>query len=612
MNNFFPYNRLQKYLLLRKRRMFFVTFVAPLAAICCSTLFLSSAHAADSGPLYLGSVIQQGAYVQGGNALGAPDGTGATSLTSTSPIRLGWNATTVAGTITGSTLTLRVRSNGTMQIHILDSGLSNQCTLSTINPASNTVYNDIVVNTTSCAFISAANMAAGNIVLSYSRNAGSFDSGIDSAHITFYGSGTDGTYFRLANTTGNIFPSQSANFHVSWQGKFAYPDQAQFGYFFPFVGSGHAMVGCSISGTCSTTKNYVVKLFENTAIPDGLTASGTYNFAIQYPNVGTYTGSVLFSSNCAWSGTGGLDLQGDIFSLCHYEQAFATVTVGSFQALTSNTVNNVVKNWTNGGGTSSGAYLASDKQQYERGEPVYLRWYFNMGSLAVSSVKLYSGSGTQLLNTFTGTASTLNNTNYYAKIFYQNSGTYQPRIRVCVGDCSTIYRDIYIGGGTVADASKAIIVLQSVLAEGVGAQGFCTDQGVFGLSQSNFKLSFTSTGSNVVVQGIEDVANRGLGAFYWLAANSFCVLDHAPIISMFHNIVAPASGTYTMPTQWFCIPIVGCAYNGNPFPDSTYAVSYNETSQAKTIWAILLPLMYTMYLLRLFLHSVFPHHNDSR
>jgi len=596
--------------LMFRRLRLSIFFVSSITAIVASTFMdpmVAYAESFVSSPVY--TVTVNGTAVDG--VFDVLNGNGGSNYWDMPSLNI-----PTAATVTGVTLQVHWKGQHQFAFHVQNLAHADQDSPTT--PCSITAASSTVVNTSSCTW------ASGSNGWSFISNVTNLNSNLAWRAVRFSGSNRiasvdaisvivhytlPSTFTVTKNTADPILPGQSVSYTIDWDYVFEFPDQPKYGYFFPY--------GKSDDNYCDAAPNFddcnaeVVKLFELQRMPLG--GSGSYTFTYAYPRPGSFSGTVIFSSDCPWhaAGTGVErgDLQSDIDNSCYQRHADVVTSISSVELLDPSEVTTSGRSWTNGGGSTTGSYLASDKRQYEIGEPVYLHWYFNTSGVPVNKVELYSGSGTELLATYTASGMILEDTSYYARIYYSTAGVYHPSIRLCFDSgCSSFPYRFYLGGISSPDPANGIQIVNTIYGgqggSGVSSQ-FCSNTGLFGLEPSSFALQFAGTGSNSIVQGLEDVSNKGIGAIFWLSANMFCYVQTAPIISDIRSIIAPAPGTYTFPDEWFCVPGFGCAIEENPFPYDSFVIEYNETPAAHTFWSAALPLFVGVELLYIVINGIF-------
>lgn len=385
--------------------------------------------------------------------------------------------------------------------------------------------------------------------------------------------------------TGEILPFDPVTLQLRWNGVFAYPDFMTYAWFFPY----NQVEGCygAIGELCAEA------VYTPIPVTNNATGSGTLTFTYPYAKNGSFTGAMLIS-NDPYCDLNKIYLDSACDDNIFIERA--EVNIGSYRALsmTDPKIANTV--FSNGGG-GSGAYLVTNKQTYYTGEPVYLKWKADLGGLTISSIKIYTGSGTDVAATLTSAADLDVDNFHAAQIHYSQSGQYQPFIRACVGDCSTTWQDIYIGGGTAPDFERVLTVIDREVDDGVeegvipgvgiiddssGTGSTCSTRGVFGLQAASFYVAFASDG-NVFYKGIQVLLNKAVDAVMWISGNVMCVFEAAPLISNVADVVAPAAGTYQLPTEIFHVEIDPMEV----FGASSYVVAYNTDTETGKLGQVL-------------------------
>jgi len=397
-----------------------------------------------------------------------------------------------------------------------------------------------------------------------------------------------------------IIPNQSSNFKLAWSN---YLESNTFNgfynaYYFP---SGRVNAGVC-DGLDSVKNKYgnqtteceleYIPLWENRLINNStfFSGSGTFPFSFTYPVAGSFTGAIVLTSfGCTMQ-----DI--DSNEVCTSSIVKKGLVVSNYELTTAFSAENVVTTWVNGGQSGSGFYFVSDKQNYTIGEPVRLKWRYTLSPLIVSKAYLYRYIGDTSPILFDGVGLDEVDVFHYATLYYSLPNTYQPFVRVCVGDCSTTWRDMYLGALEIPQARYALYVANQIFSSN---QVNCSARGVFGLDSSMFLLSF-GTGSNILVSGAEIVANKGIQSFVWLASNLLCVLDETPLVSDIKSVVNPDSGEVLITPE----KIWGYSITGL-IPVQNFTITYNTTENATKLWDALVNILIFFALFFFILDGIF-------
>lgn len=228
--------------------------------------------------------------------------------------------------------------------------------------------------------------------------------------------------------------------------------------------------------------------------------------------------------------------------------------------------------WLNGGAqdgfefTGSGAYFASDKNVYQRGEPVKLRWQFDVG-FTVNKVELYTDVGSPLLRTFSGSTDITEDKNHYTTITYIATGEYDPYIRICSTSCSQ-FRIVHLGGTDNPSPYYKIIITEkpssiyinsggTILGTFSGTGGRINAAGIFQFDVMNF-TGFGPTG-NVFIDAGQSVLVVAIQAGIWVAEKLWSLLSVSAFYTWLLEILHPVSGaTYVIPSNIVCFSSSNC------------------------------------------------------
>ncbi len=562
IKDFYPQNRLQEFLNNRFVRLSWITFFWVIAFVFSFIFSVGTSEAASVAIIRVDETVNPSA--------GYVDGVG--TIHTTPPQDTFKRFTMEQGNIPLQAVITKIEakwvSKGSNSYNIKPTNRTNgfgditplapSCSGT---PASATVYTTRTCDWTSASALT-IDFLNNKLGITMTRNNSASTINVDAIYleVTYY------VPLQLEILTSPIYPNTEINMRVSWNNNFFFPDQVKYAYFLPY--GRHYTTGCD--GECVGSNEFGKTVVNGSAQPDGLTGSGSINFTYSYPYVGSFTGSIVLSSNCNITQLNEDDGMGD----CDALKADAIVTVGGFSMLTPSQVALSVDSWNNGGSTGSntGNYLATNKRVYQISEPVYLKWRYNIGGLIVSSVKIFNDIGGDLVATVTASEDITQDEEHYANIFYDISGQYNPYIRICVGDCSTIFYDMYIGGDSQRNPSYSITVLDSLYQVGASiGGGDCTTTGIFGMDPEYFRVSFGEN-SNIFYQGVNELINKSIQSLLWIGGETMCVLENAPMLGIIDDIISPQAGTYNLPTS-----IMGNDINPSQvFGDDSFLIEYSS------------------------------------
>jgi hypothetical protein len=579
MKTLYP-NRLQEYLAKRRmRRGFF--FLSWIVVIACSTLIK---------PQQAGAVAYSATVFSDQSPWTAIDGSYSTQGDGSFSISIP-NFSIPANAVVSS-VQVHIHWRGTKRyaFHITNNAGTDQDAPST--PCSPTPASGVTFGTTTCTWTTGSNG------FTYASTVANLNGNFDLRGIRFTGTSNTADIDAISvEVTADLpevlnlysvnldLPGQPSTFRAYWENQYYGFDDSTIKhmYFFPY----NQVTGCytSLGDLCEEAVYSEVPGVSGTSA----TGSGALTFNYAYMKNGSFTGAILVSDSDTCD-IHEIYINADCDD--HIKIARKRFTIGSYESipLTDSRIASTV--FSNGGG-SSGSYLATDKKTYYTGEPVYLKWRFDVGSLVQSQVRVYSGSGNVLAATFTSSGDLLENTMHAAAIFYPQPGEYQPFIRVCVGDCSTTFVNIYIGGGHTADFSKAITVISRPVSGGLeeGAPGAsspddvlleCTNNGIFGLTSESFFVAFGDN-SNLFYKGINGLINQGIDAAMWISRNTMCAFERSPLISNISDIIAPEEGTYTLPTSVLGLDID----RSRLFGQTTFVIDYSDDDETERLGTVI-------------------------
>jgi len=238
------------------------------------------------------------------------------------------------------------------------------------------------------------------------------------------------------------------------------------------------------------------------------------------------------------------------------------------------------ESWDNGGfspdfGAGSGQSFFSDKTNYDRYEPVKLRWTFNV-PFTVGSVVLYKDPAK--LNeffTFDEASDLIENTKHYGEVIYVTGGDYQPMVQVRstaydAMDPAT-YQNIYLGGGSSQNAAYEINVSLQLYSAGGGS-----GTGTFlGMDKELFKIQIGDD-APLYLRALTGLANTTIGGLLYLGEWGYGLVEQAPLFSWVVDMIHPQAGVEKiLPSALFNIEMPD-----ELLADRTYTIAYGTNDFA--------------------------------
>lgn len=193
--------------------------------------------------------------------------------------------------------------------------------------------------------------------------------------------------------------------------------------------------------------------------------------------------------------------------------------------------------------TSSGALFKSNKNVYERYEPVYLLLNYHVDFSPTSALFYPTGTGAAGFDFGSG-ASLNQGENIRFQTYYENTGFYDPVV-IIYG--SSQYKSIYLGGEEQPSPYYQLYVKQSFY-QSISTL-FDTSDGIFGLDPTTFTLNVFDSELPFLQDanaGLTQILRAGLK----IASVAYNLLKKSPILNFFTDILHPQNGaTYIFPTH---------------------------------------------------------------